>query len=669
MKGTGGRNPSRIFPGWIWPVTLFLAALLFWVVFLSQAEDSVFGRVPILDEVYYLDQATAWTIDPSGPPNPFFVSPLYPLLIVMAGSGESVPDSRVFPPDQLRGIRIFQIGCWLGVVVLLRLIAGRVLGREKYSDTLQGWKKDLVVWLPAVLFALYRPAAVYTVSILLELPLVLLITVAIYLMTRLVDHAPEDRVFGRGLVLPLALGAVLGLAGLLRGTALLLLVPALVLAAGNAGGNAVGRWDRFGRVLLLLAAVLAMLAPAVIHNSRIAGRLTGPTLNAGVNLFIGNGPEANGFYVAVVLGDWRHNPAGRKYLAERRGGPTPSLAAADRIWSQEAWRAMRGNPVRTAGLWLKKVWLHLQGWEIDQLTPLSGWRKAAPVLAWLPVPFALLVALGLGGLVGRWRDPRIRWWASALAMLVAGQSFFFVVSRYRLALVPVLCLLATIGAVEILRRNRRAMLVSILAVLITVPWGLESTRALWHAQALVNEASRWAEIGTAEDSASARETAENLYRESLASKAAGPAPWLGLAALLIERGEREEAAEILTEGAAATSLNLEINKVLLALWLEDGRRNEALELTRTVLTDHPRDADTLHNRTVLLAEASRSEEAMVVARDLIGAHPGDPRGYIDLGIILARGGQREEARTVFEQGLAAVPGNPLLQRNLDLLEQ
>ena len=647
-------------------MSVFLAALFFWVVFLGQAEESVFGRVPILDEVYYLDQAVVWTKDSFPPAEPFFVSPLYPLLIALVGSGDGVPDSRVFSPDQLRGIRIFQIACWLGILILLRLTAGRVLGREMEP----GWKNDLVVWLPAILFALYRPAAVYSVSILLELPLVLLVTMVVYLMTRLADRDGEDRMSGRSLFLPFALGAVVGLAGLLRGTALVLLVPAVVLVAGQPAGNSSGRQVHLGRALLVLAAVSMVLAPAVIHNSRIAGWLTGPTLNAGVNLFIGNGPDANGFYVAVVPGDWRHDPAGRQYLGDRWGGPAPTLADADRIWSREARRAMAENPPRTAGLWLKKVWLHLQGWEIDQLTPLAGWRKAAPVLAWLPVPFALIVALGLGGMAGRWRDTRVRWLTSALIVLVAGQSFFFVVSRYRLALVPDLCLLAVVGAVEILRKNRRAVLVSILAVLLTVPWGLGGTRAMWRAQAQANEARRWAEIAVAEDaedSATAREIAENLYRESLAGKAAGPAPWLGLAALLVERGQREEAAGILAEGALVTFRNLEINKALLALWLEDGRLTEALELTSTVLADHPRDADTLHNRTVLLAEVGRSAEAMTVARDLIGAHFGDPRGYIDLGIILARGGRREEARAVFEQGLRVLPDNPHLQRNLELL--
>jgi len=659
MKGADRPMPSRYTRGWIWSLSVALAALVFWVVFMGQAEDSVFGRVPLLDEVYYLDQAAAWTQDPFIPVEPFFVSPLYPILIALTGSGQSEPDNRVVPPGRLRGIRLLQVACWLGILILLRLIAGRVLGRELAP----GWKKDLVVWLPAVLFALYRPAAVYTVSILLELPLVLLVTLVIYLMTRMADLTGNDRPIWCTLAMTLVLGAVIGLAGLLRGTAFLLMAPAVVLVTGMSGH----RRTRFIRALLVLAAGAAVLAPAVIHNSRMAGRITGPTLNAGVNLFIGNGPDANGFYVAVVPGDWRHDPAGRKFVGEQWGIPTPTLAETDRLWNREARRYMETDPLRTVGLWLKKVWLHLQGWEIDQLTPISGWRQAAPILAWLPVPYALLVALGLGGMVAWWSDARIRWWATALAMMVAGQSFFFVVSRYRLALVPVLCLLAVAGMMEIWRRNRRAMIVAVLAVLLTVPWGLENTRNMWRAQALANEAHRWAEIGEAEDSAAARETAETLFRESLAGKVEGPAPWLGLAALLVDRDQRAEAAGILRAGALATSRNLEINQTLLALWLEDGNLQDSLELTGRILAEHPRDADTRHNRSILLTEMNRPEEAMASARELIKAHPQDARGYIDLGIILARSGRGEEARSIFQQGLRILPGHPLLQRNLELL--
>jgi hypothetical protein len=649
-------RPTRL---WIWPALLILATLSFWVLFLGQAEKSVFGRVPILDEVYYLDRAAAWTGDATSPGEAFFVSPLYPLMISWAGGGDPVQSDRVIPPDRLRGVRLWQIGCWCGVLVLLRLTAGRILG-QAHRDRAAG----LLPWLPSLLFALYMPAAVYAVSILLELPLVLLVSAAVYLMV--LGQGPGDT--RRHLLLAASTGLVIGLAGLLRGTALVLVLPAAVVyfQAARRGKT------RFGGVLLLAAVAGLVQVPAVTHNSRLAGRLAPPTLNAGVNLYIGNGTRANGFYVAVVPGDWRRDPAGREFLGERMGTPPPSLAEADGIWRREAVQSMKDDPGRAAALWARKVWLHLQGWEIDQLTPLDRWRQAAPALGLLPVPFALLVVLGLGGVVAKWSDPRVRVIGAALVLLVAFQSLFFVVSRYRLVLVPLLCLLTTGGVVELLKRNRRIWVACGVAVVLAVPWGLGETRELWAAQGMANEARRWAEIGLADESSAALDRAEELYTAAVAGlsgRDGGPAPWLGLASLKAARGATGEAVEILREGARNTSGHLSIHKALLAQHLENGDRAQALDLTATILADHPRDADTLHNRTILLAERNEVAAAAAAARLLVAYHPDDPRGYVDLGIILARAGRQQEARAVFEKGLAAVPGHPDLLENLAILDR
>jgi len=650
MGGAGDRSIFRTVLSWTIPAALLLIALLFWGNLLPRVERSVFGRAPILDEIYYLDQAALWANDSGPPDEAFFVTPLYPLVLALVGRHEGVPDSMVFAPGQLRGIRVFQILCWLGVVGLLRLTAGRLLDLEA------GPARDLAVWLPALLFALYRPTVVYTVSVLLEMPLMLLLAGAAYLMVLLHD---ADRK-GNHFPLILGLGVVIGLAGLLRGTALVLLAPGVWVAA---------RRVTWSRALLTVAAALAVLTPAVIHNSRISGRVVGPTLNGGVNFYIGNGPQANGFYVAVVPGDWREDPAGRHFLKESLGTALPSLAEADRFWAREAWKTVAARPARAAGLWCKKVWLHLQGWEIDQLAPLDGWRRSIPVLNWLPVPYALLVVLALAGGVGRWSDGRVRLLAVCGLALVAGQSLFFVVSRYRVALVPLLCLLAVMGAREIARGNRRAVVAGVLGVLLVIPWGLAGTRSMWRAQAKANEALRWAEVGQEDDSGAASRRAESLYREALAENAEGPAPWLGLAALLVARGERAEADSLLSVGAAATPRNLDINKTLLALRLEDGRRTEALALTAAILSDYPRDPDTMHNRTILLAEAGLTAEAAALANQLVAAHPADARGYVDLGIILAREGRTDEARAVFVRGLEAVPDDSRLKRNLEILDR
>ena len=65
----------------------------FWAVYFPQAERSVFGRVPLLDEVYYLDRAAA----APDPTEPFYMSPLYPELIALSGSAADAPGTRVFP--------------------------------------------------------------------------------------------------------------------------------------------------------------------------------------------------------------------------------------------------------------------------------------------------------------------------------------------------------------------------------------------------------------------------------------------------------------------------------------------------------------------------------------------------------------------------------------------
>ena len=64
---------------------LFGAAALFWLLFLPRAEESVFGRVPYLDEVIYLDRA-ADIRDGRAAGEPHFMAPLYPHLVAAAAA-------------------------------------------------------------------------------------------------------------------------------------------------------------------------------------------------------------------------------------------------------------------------------------------------------------------------------------------------------------------------------------------------------------------------------------------------------------------------------------------------------------------------------------------------------------------------------------------------------
>lgn len=643
MNAAGGRTRRSWWPG----AALAILVLVGWSVVLVQAESSVFGLVPILDEVFYLDRAAE--LDGLLPPadSAHFMSPLYPLLVKAAGGGGGVPADRVVPPRTLRGLRLLQIACWCGVVALMRVAAGRVLPADLPHRT-------LLVWLPSFLAAGYLPFAVYALAVLVEVPFLLLTTAALVLVL------PGGRGRAPGFAAAAGAGLCLGAAGLLRGTALVLVpVAAVVLAAGLTH-------RRLPTLAVLVAAAALVQLPATLHNSHIEGRPVGPILNGGVNLAIGNGPEANGFYVAVVPGDWRHDPAGRAHLAREAGRDQVSLAEADRIWAGVAGREMRARPLRTAGLWLKKIWLHLQAWEIDQLTPLAGWRRTVPALRLLLAPWFLLVVLAAAGVADlAWRRPPGWWrlpaWAGAL---LAVQSLFFVVSRYRLGLLSVLALLAAVGAAALLRRVRPALVGAVVGLLLVVPWGLGDVQELWHAQALANEAHRRAELGMARDDADELDRSEELYRRAIDEGAAGPAVWLGLTDLLRREGKHDAAVEVAREGIRRAPQSVELRHVVASILLEEGNPEAAARHLLAVLTLDPDDTEALHNLTVLETGAGNLAEAERLARRLVEIRPDSPQGYLDLGVVLARAGDRTAAAEAFRRGLEAVPGDARLTENL-----
>ena len=340
------------------------------------------------------------------------------------------------------------------------------------------------------------------------------------------------------------------------------------------------------------------------------------------------------------------------------------------MWAIRADHSARCASVPSSRGRAKRVWGRLQGWVIDQLTPTGGWTRADPALRALPVPYALLVVLGLAGLAASWRLPAARWWSFTLLALLAVQSVFFVVSRYRLALVPALALLAGLAAARLLAldrvslRRQRWPMAAAVALLLVIPWGLGDIRRDWRALAAANEALRWAEVGVADRDEAALARAETLYRQAIDGRAGGPAPWLGLAMVLKERGDAAAAEQVLVEGAAATAQNLDLLKMVIRLQLEQKRRDDAFPRVLAALRDHPRDADLLHLAAVLNEQAGRRDPALAAARDFRLHHPRNAQAYVDLGILLARGGELAAAEAVFREGLLVAPGHADLTANL-----
>ena len=647
---------SRRLPSRSLLAVIFAAAALaaFWTFTWRSLDRTALTRVPVLDEAFYLRRGAAIAGGEWIPEQPFYMSPLYTYLVAVTGSGRTLDAHRLRAGPPPVGLRLLQAVCWVTVALLLGLLGRRRLDRR-------------VWWLPAALWLLYRPAAVLVTTALLEIPLAT--AVAGLLALLLLPETPPTprRAVGAGLLV--------GTAALLRGHAVLLWLPAAWWLARDGG-----RRRRWGRAVLSGMVVAAVLLPATAVNSVRSGRLVGPSLNGGINLYLGNGPEANGLFVTFADFDVEKDPTGAAFLSRRLGRPITTAAAADSAWAAEAWRSIRARPARALRLWLHKVRLHLVDAEFSQITPLEEWPRYAVTLRPLAVPYGLLSALGLAGAVLAWRR-RLAWTApvvAALVLLVAAGSVFFVVSRYRLALVPLWAVLAGVAAGEIVAaRGRRRLLLAALPAalwLAVQPWGMCPLLTRLHAAGLVNEAVRWQHLGSAARDAGRPEAADDLaraarlYERALALDPRLTQAYRGLARLLVLQDRPAEATALLRRGLGQALQRDLVEKDLINLLLQRGEVDAAVPLLDDYLRDHP-DPTLRHNYTVALLRAGREAAAARQAERLVRDHPRDPRGYRDLGILLARAGRYAAAADVLRRGLAVAPDDSFLAANLARVER
>ena len=236
------------------------------------------------------------------------------------------------------------------------------------------------------------------------------------------------------------------LAGLVFGIGTLnrpnLMIAAAVLALALLAGR---RWRAS---LLLVAGVLAGLAPVIARNAIVSQQWSLVSSHGGLNFFIGNGEGATGFYRPVpgitpnIEGQQRD---ARRVASEALGRPVDDAAASSYFFDR-AWRWMRAHPADALLLFLRKLgWVfHAQHIALPHSFPFYA-HEASWLLRILFVGPWLLIPLGLVGLVAAApRHDRSSYliWVAFVPAYAASVAAFFVSERYRLPLLVPL----TIGA-------------------------------------------------------------------------------------------------------------------------------------------------------------------------------------------------------------------------------
>lgn len=494
---------------------LGLLAFLVRAFYLLESADNPFRRHLILDAAFY-DGWARGIVAGHAPGGPFLQAPLYPYFLagVYAIFGAH-PEAALWLQTLLGA----------ATVTLAALVAGRLWGRGGALAA-------------GLLLAFYRPAIFYTGVLLVPVLATFLLALALVLLPRR----------------PLLAGLGTGVAGLAHPLALaggLVALIGMLWAQRTPRAPGVSPWRALRRpVLTALVGVIVAIAPATIHNLARGGGLTPIATNSGLNLFIGNGPSASGYFTpppGLGSDEDLHGILEASRLARRELSPTQ----ASRFWSDRAAAAISARPGHAALLFLRKIYLFLFAYEAPQVESLDFEKRYSIALRLPFLPgWALLAALAAAAAVAARRDRFL------LAMLVAvgatalATALFFVTARFRLPAHLYLALAASGGLVALAHtplaeRGRwvKALGAALVTILLLVPnWARVATPRTFgnaHLQlGLIAERE-----GQADDAQ--REYAEALRFDPQLSHAA-----INLGILSARGGDLDRAQPLLEQGVA-----------------------------------------------------------------------------------------------------------------------
>jgi len=421
---------------WLAVGVVWLAAFGVRFLYIDQSQASPFFDFPLVDAKTYTDTARQLAVEGqwAGGRAPFWQPPLYPYFLGIIYS--------LFHPGYYLP-RLIQAALGALNCVLLYL-----LGRRVFSHGLG--------LIAAGVGAVYGPLVFFEAEF---LPPVLAVSLNLGLLLSLLRAAP-----GRpgSFLVP---GVALGLSALCVANILLFSPFLAAWVYLRHGGLPVGQ--RLAPVGLLVLGSLLAIAPVTLRNYLVGDDLVLISSNAGINFYIGNNAE----YEETV----RIQPGpGWRALVSRPRTEAGITRASEQsgFFFGKAWEFARNHPLAYIRLQLYKTCLFWHGNEIGRNQDLYYARNYSPLLQpllWkhgIAFPFGLLAPLALVGIVlacvqGLHRHHDIALLLLFLLSYTLAVVLFFVSSRYRLPVVPILLLFAAYGVREccaLLRERPRSRL-------------------------------------------------------------------------------------------------------------------------------------------------------------------------------------------------------------------
>lgn len=551
-------------------------------------------------------------------------APLYPLVLSVFYR---------FTGVSVGAVRCIQLGMDMVSLVMVSLAVGRLWGRRAAVCCIWCW-------------ALFLPIVYYSAELISEGLVVFFLSAALYFLSydtgKPVSGSPF---FWLRLI---AVGLCCGLAAISHplalpfGLALLLVFPWSVSHCSPRLRLVSGLVIAWGLFLPIL--------PVALRNHAVSGEWILIQGNTGLNLYIGNNPDATG---TCYL---RPGPA-YDHLAgwPSRAGVKGTKASAA-FFRKKVFEFACRQPCRQGGLLLRKLILTWNHVDIPSGADLPDLQHLVPLMR-MPLPrFAVLAPLALAAVFLSWRDRRTLPYILLIATYTFGLTLFVTSGRYRLGMLPAVIGLSGLGCSRLAelwsRAEGQALLRRTLVVI-----GLAGLLTLLPSAPTIGGEDREADLLLGE--AAWRSGNLVLARQTLARSLArfptdGPL-WHLYGNVLTQSGAVATAVSALQRAVELQPQN-PIPRVDLGIVLSDqGDLAGAGKCFDQALQLDPLCSSAHYNQGVL---AERKGDVAAAEKHYRLARAGDSvsvSASLNLAVLLHRQGRRQEARSLYAAVLRLDP--------------
>jgi len=379
-----------------------------------------------LDAATYDRWARAISSGGDAGPTTLMQSPLYPWFLSLL--------YRIFGPS-LAAVRYAQAALGAATCALVVSSARRLF---------ESWAAAAVA---GVLVALYAPLIFYEGVLVPATLIVFLNALFVAVLAGGAGPPPARRLVAAGIILGLAIVA---------NPMSAVIIPFVALHLAVASPRTVRTVAR--RWLAAAAGLVLALAPFTARNALRTGELIPLTTGGGINFYIGNNANANGFYAVPSYlgrslgGTPEEQSIAMQTLASEVAGTRLSQSETSRFWLRAGLDYIRSEPRRWGALLWDKFRFFWNDYERANVESFYFHRRFPGVLRLPLATFGFLMPLGLIGLfLTRSRSRRLWLLYGGVLTYLLGALVFYVLARYRLPVVVFLAPFAGAAAVELVR--------------------------------------------------------------------------------------------------------------------------------------------------------------------------------------------------------------------------